>query len=217
LERGAVVCSTDHDFARFPGIRHINPLTNMLAGVVFFSERLRRRQSAAVLLAAIGVSVLAMSGAAFPWISIALALSFTAYGIIRKRVAVGGMPGLFIETLLLLPFALVYLGWLVTTSGAVFGRGDAATDGLLLLAGPITVVPLLLFALAARRLQLTTIGILQFIAPTLQFVIAVAYGEALTRAHLVCFICIWTAISLFALDAWQQSRRIQALRAPAPQ
>lgn len=186
---------------------YINPLTNVLAGVLLFGERLTRLQIAAVGLAGLGVAVLAAGGGSVPWISLALAVSFTGYAVIRKQVAVGGMPGLFAETLFLMPFGMAYLAWLVASGAAVFLSESLAMDGLLMLAGPFTVVPLLLFALGARRLDLTTIGMLQFIAPTLQFGVAVAYGETLTAAHVFCFVCIWLAISLFVLDAWQKRRR----------
>ena len=192
---------------------YINPLLNVVVGVVFLGERLGRYQLIAVVLATVGVSVLALSGTAFPWIAITLAISFTLYAVIRKQVRVGGMPGLFIETSVVLPFAAAYLGWLMYNQASAFRAGDLSLDLTLLLAGPFTVVPLLLFALAARRLQLTTVGIMQFIAPTLQFMVGVYYGEELSLAHKICFACIWTAISLFAWDAWRESRRIQALRA----
>lgn len=192
---------------------YINPLMNVVVGVAFLGERLRRVQFTAVSLAAVGVTVLALSGGQFPWIAMSLAVSFTIYGVIRKRIAVGGMPGLFIETLVVLPFVAAYLGWIVSRRTAVFATGDLSLDVTLMFAGPLTVVPLLLFALAARRLQLTTVGIMQFIAPTLQFLVGVYYGETLSPAHLICFGFIWTAISLFVWDAWRESRRIQALRA----
>jgi chloramphenicol-sensitive protein RarD len=181
---------------------YINPLMYVLVGVVFFGERLRRLQTAAVVLAAAGVAVLTLSGGRFPLISLTLATSFTIYGVIRRRVVIGGMPGLFIETLVLLPAAAVYLLWLTSRGAAVFGAGDFAMSGKLMLAGPLTVVPLLCFALAARRLRLSTIGVLQFIAPTLQFAVGLAYGEPLTGAHIVCFSLIWTAVTAFCFDAW---------------
>ncbi len=192
---------------------YINPLMNVVVGVAFLGERLRRFQMAAVLLAAVGVAVLAASGGRFPWIAIALAVSFTGYSVIRKQVQVGAMPGLFVETTVLWPCAALYLVWLVASQANVFAAGDLSMDLMLVIAGPITVIPLLLFALGARRLQLTTIGMLQFLAPTLQFLVGIYYGEVLTTAHLVCFGCIWIAISLFVWDAWRESRRIQALRA----
>lgn len=189
---------------------YINPLFNVVVGVLLFRERLRRLQVAAAMLAAIGVAILAVSGATVPWIALALAFSFTIYGVIRKQVVVGGMPGLFIETLFLAPVGLLYLLWLVQSGGAAFLASSSALDGLLLLAGPFTVVPLLMFALAARRLHLSTIGMMQFMAPSLQFLIGVLYGEELTTAHLVCFTCIWIAITLFLGDAWRRSRQLRA-------
>lgn len=194
---------------------YMTPMMNVVVGLAFFSERLRRYQFAAVVLAAAGVAVLALSGSAFPWIAIALAVSFTTYGVVRKQVRVGGMPGLFIETVVLLPFAGGYLAWIVGSERAAFAAGNPGLDATLLLAGPFTVLPLLMFALAARRLQLTTIGILQFIAPSMQFLLGIYYGEELTRAGMVCFACIWIAMSLFAWDAWRESRRIRALRLAA--
>jgi len=185
---------------------YINPLMYVLVGVVFFRERLRRAQSAAVLLAAAGVLVLTIQGGHFPAVALTLATSFTIYGVIRSRVAVGGMPGLFIETLVLFPVAAVYLASLSFDGAAAFGTDDLALSGILMLAGPFTVVPLLCFALAARRLRLSTIGIMQFIAPTLQFCVGLAYGETLTVAHIVCFTLIWTAVAIFSGDAWRASR-----------
>ncbi len=185
---------------------YINPLMYVLVGVVFFGERLRRLQTAAVLLAAAGVAVLTISGGEFPLIALTLATSFTIYGTIRSRVAIGGMPGLFVETVVLLPAALIYLAWLAAHDAAVFTAGDVGTSGLLMLAGPLTVLPLLLFALAARRLRLSTIGVMQFIAPTLQFLVGLAYGEALTGPHIVCFSLIWVAVFLFSGDAWRHAR-----------
>jgi chloramphenicol-sensitive protein RarD len=189
---------------------YINPLMYVLVGVVFFGERLRRMQTGAVLLAAVGVTVLTISGREFPLIALTLATSFTIYGTIRSRVAIGGMPGLFIETLVLFPAALAYLVWLTSSDAAVFASGDLMLSTVLVLAGPITVIPLLCFALAARRLTLSTIGVMQFIAPTLQFLVGLGYGEVLTGPHVVCFTLIWTAVTLFSFDAWRQSRAREA-------
>jgi chloramphenicol-sensitive protein RarD len=179
---------------------------------VFLGERLRRNQTAAVLLAAAGVTILTVSGGVFPVISLFLAVSFTIYGVVRSRVAVGGMPGLFIETLLLLPLAGGWLAWLVVDGSAAFESDDPAMMAKLMLAGPLTVVPLLFFALAARRLRLSTIGIMQFIAPTLQFLVGLFYGERLTTAHAICFALIWIAVALFSFDAWRATR----MRDPLP-
>jgi chloramphenicol-sensitive protein RarD len=190
---------------------YINPLLFALAGVVIFGERLRRGQTIAIILAAIGVAYLTIQSGAFPAIALFLGSAFVIYGIIRKQVVVGGMPGLFIETLVLLPFALGYLVWIMLTGDAAFSISEPYLAGILLLAGPLTVVPLLFFALAARRLNLTTIGMMQFIAPTLQFAIAVVFGEELTAAHIVCFTLIWLAVILFSIDAWRASRALARL------
>lgn len=191
---------------------YINPLMYMIVGVFLFREKLRRLQILAVILAGLGVTILTFSGGQFPLIAILLAVSFTIYGVIRKQVAVGAMPGLFVETLLILPFAMIYLGWLWKNNAAVV---DSITNPVVLalsLSGPLTVLPLLFFAIAARRLRLTTIGMMQFLAPSLNFGVAMYYGEELTTASIICFTCIWIAISLFIGDAWRQSRRIKGLR-----
>lgn len=189
---------------------YINPLMYVLVGVVVLKERLRRAQLAAVGLAAIGVLVLTVYGGQFPLISLTLAISFTAYGYIRKRTVIGAMPGLFIETLLLAPIAGLYLAWLISQRETGFEQGlagDPGLIGLLIFAGPLTVLPLLFFALAARRLTLTTIGFLQYIGPTIQFLIALWDGESFTLAHQICFGCIWIAASIFTFDAVRNRTR----------
>ena len=183
---------------------YINPLMYVMVGVLFLGEKLRRFQAIAVVLAAIGVAVLTLSSGQFPWIAIALAVSFTVYGVIRKQVVVGAMAGLFIETLFMAPFAIFYLVWLSRAHVAVLATADTAMVSLLALSGPLTVLPLLFFALAARRLPLTTLGMMQFLAPTLNFGVAVYFGETLTTAHMICFACIWVAIGLFVYDAWRR-------------
>jgi len=187
---------------------YINPLLFTLAGVVIFGEKLRKAQTAAIILAASGVLILTFRGGEFPAIAVFLGVIFAIYGIIRKQVVVGGMPGLFVETLVLLPIALVYLVWIMLAGEAAFSPAEPRLAGILLLAGPLTVLPLLFFALAARRLNLTTLGMMQFIAPTLQFLIAVYYGEELTTAHIICFSLIWLAVILFSIDAWRANRTL---------
>jgi len=179
---------------------YINPLFYMLVGVVFFGERLRRLQTIAVVLAATGVLVLTISGGELPFVALSLAATFTAYGVIRKRVVIGGMPGLFVETLLLSPFAIAWFSWITLGGQAMFANGSASTTFWLVMAGPVTALPLLCFALAARRLPLTTIGFMQFLAPTLQFCTGIYYGEQLTTAHIICFGCIWLAVAFFSFD-----------------
>ncbi len=194
---------------------YINPLTNMLVGVVFLGERLRRFQLLAVALAAIGVLVLTISGGEVPWIALVLALTFTVYAVIRKKVVIGGMPGLFVETVLLAPAAIAWFTWIMLSGDAMFGSGGAALTFWLVMAGPITAFPLLCFALAARRLPLTTIGFMQFLAPTLQFGTGIYYGETLTIPHLVCFGFIWTAVIVFSLDAYSAGRKKPLQAKPA--
>lgn len=180
---------------------YINPLMYVAAGVFILGEKMRRMQIVAIILAAIGVSILTIGAGVFPWVSLALAVLFTAYGYIRKTTNVGAMPGLFIEVCLLSPIAFLYLLWLMRVGGAVFLNGDTGMNGLLILAGPVTVVPLVLFALAARRLRLSTLGFLQYIGPTLQFALGIYYGETFTLAHAICFGLIWTALAIFSFDA----------------
>jgi chloramphenicol-sensitive protein RarD len=185
---------------------YINPLIYVLAGVVLLGERLSKLQLAAVALATTGVLILTLYGGRFPTISLVLGITFTVYGLLRKQTPVGAMPGLFIETLLLAPIAVAYLAFFGTMQEVGFGETRTLTL-LLLAAGPVTVLPLLCFAIAARRLPLSLIGFLQFIGPTLQFLIGVIDGEPFTRAHQVCFVFIWTAAAVFAADAIIKGRK----------
>ena len=186
---------------------YINPLMFVAVGALMLGERLRRLQAIAVALAASGVLFLTLSGGAFPWVALSLAALFTAYGVIRRQIAVGAMPGLFVETAMLFPFAAAWIGWLVAQGEAVISEGSAGLAALLVAGGPITVVPLLCFAIAAKRVSLTTIGFLQFLAPTLQFLVGVYYGESLTPARIACFVCIWAAVLVFSFDALRFGRK----------
>jgi chloramphenicol-sensitive protein RarD len=194
---------------------YINPLMFVLVSVVFLGERLRKPQIMSVLLATTGVAYLTITGGEFPIIALSLATLFTLYGVIRKQVAVGAMPGLFVETLLLLPIALGWLIWLMQSEQAAFGTAGWSMSGLLILAGPVTVVPLLLFAIGARQLTLTTIGFMQFIAPTLQFFVGIYFGEELTMPNLICFVFIWTAVAIFSVDAFYMQNKKPAQARPA--
>jgi chloramphenicol-sensitive protein RarD len=193
----------------------INPLIYVLVGVLFLHERLRRTQVVSVALAAIGVLYLTFTAGEFPWVAISLATLFTMYGVIRKQVAIGAMPGLFIETVLLFPFAAAWLGWLLYSGSAALADGDIGIKLLLIAGGPITVIPLLLFAVGARRLSLTVIGFMQFVAPSLQFLVGIYFGEKLTQPLLVCFAFIWTAIVIFSIDAYMNRTRTPPRIAPA--
>lgn len=185
---------------------YINPLMYVATGVFVLGEKIRPVQTVAIALATAGVLVLTFGAGVFPWVSLLLAALFTAYGYIRKTTNVGALPGLFVEVTLLSPIALIYLLWLMNSGAAVFLAQGAGMDILLLLAGPVTVIPLVLFALAARRLQLTTLGFIQYIGPTLQFILGIYYGEAFTLYHGVCFSLIWIALAVFSVDAVRANR-----------
>ena len=176
---------------------YLNPLANILLGRFILKERLTKVQWAAVGVAAAGIAVLAAGALGTLWISLTLCFSFATYGLLRKITHVESLAGLTVETALLFPVAL---GWLLL--GGAEGRpmfGVAGTEtALLLAAGIVSTVPLLCFTAAARRLAYSTVGMLQFIAPTLQFLLAVAvYDEPFTRAHAIAFGCIWTAVALY--------------------
>lgn len=183
---------------------YINPLMYVVVGVLFFGETLSRWQVTAVLMAAIGVIILTVYGGQFPGISLFLAVSFTIYGVMRKQVDIGAMPGLFIEVILLLLPALAYVYWLSSNGQFEFIKTSGDLQALMLLAGPITVIPLLFFAVAARRLTLTMLGFLQYIGPTLQFMCGLYYGEKFTSAHALCFGFIWVAIAIFTWDTYRR-------------
>ena len=176
---------------------YLNPLANILLGRFFLGEALSKRQWTAVAIAAAGVAVLATGALETLWISLTLCFSFATYGLLRKQVAVDSLSGLTVETMVLAPFALFFLAFEANRGAAVFGTSDAHVL-LLLAAGVISTIPLLLFTEAARRLAYSTVGMLQFIAPTVHFLLAVlVYGEAVTTAHAIAFAAIWTAVGLY--------------------
>lgn len=184
----------------------INPLLNVALGVLVLGERLGRAQLASVALAGAGVLYLGLAQGGVPWISLGLAISFSLYGLVRKMAPVDPLTGLFAETLLLAPAALVLLLTLGAQGRGSFGA-DGATDLLLLASAALTAGPLLMFAAAGKRLRYATIGLLQYIAPTMQFLLAVLlFREPLSPAHLVAFPLIWTGLAIFALDALAKSR-----------
>jgi len=194
---------------------YLNPLVNVLLGVFLLKERLTLFQKIAVGLAAAGVAVLAAGAGEALWISLTLAASFATYGYLRKIAPVDSLEGLSIETMMLTPLAL---GWIlfVQSSGEGAFLADRTTDILLILGGTLTAIPLLLFTAAARRLPYSTLGFLQYIAPSLQFLLAVlVFGEPLTNAHLVCFGAIWVALAIFTVEGIRSSRGAARDRAAA--
>jgi chloramphenicol-sensitive protein RarD len=187
----------------------INPLFNVVLGVVVLSERLNRAQWSAVALAAFGVAYLTWSAGHPPWISLLLAFTFGMYGFVRKVIQVDALAGFGAETLLLLPFGIGYLIWCEMSGVGVFGHASFGIDSLLILGGPVTAIPLVLFAYGARRIPYSTVGLLQYIGPTLQLLLGVfAFHEPFGGARLVGFSFIWVGLALYALEGFWRSRKL---------
>ena len=177
---------------------YINPLVNVVVGALLLGERLGKLQIVAVLLAAVAVTVLTIEQGNLPWVSLSLALSFAAYGFFRKTLPIGPSQGFLLEVLLLSIPAIGYVIWLQATGRGHFLTGAEGDTALLLGCGPITAVPLLLFAFGARMLRLSTIGLMQYIAPTIVFLIAVfAFDEPFGRVQAIAFALIWAALALY--------------------
>ncbi len=187
---------------------YINPLLNVLLGVTFLHERLRKWQMFAVALAASGVLIQVISFGSFPTVAFALAGSFAIYGLIRKKMPVESLPGLLLEAVILLPAALLYWYFSAPTMSSNMSDNTWQLNLLLVSAGIVTTLPLLCFTAAAKRLQYSTIGIFQYIGPSLMFLLAVLlYGEAFDMERVITFACIWTALVIFTWDSWRFSRR----------
>lgn len=188
----------------------INPLVNVALGILVLGERLRKWQGIAIGIAAAGVVLMAASGGGSIWISLTLAASFALYGLLRKVAAIDALGGLTIETLLLAPICIAWLAYSVSQGTTGFGQ-SLRLDALILLAGVVTATPLLMFAAAARRMPLSTLGLIQYLAPTLQFAVALLLGEPLRPVHFIVFPLIWAGCALYAWDS------LRATRAPQPQ
>ncbi|WP_230280316.1 EamA family transporter RarD [Croceicoccus sp. Ery15] len=193
---------------------YINPLVNVLLGTIFLKERLTRMQWLAVGVAGIGVAILAAKALDTLYISLMLALTFATYGLLRKRVPVGALPGLTVEVLIL---AVPAVGVIALAPAATNGvGGDLAGHALLFGAGLWTAIPLLLFATAARRMDYSTLGFVQFLAPTIVFLLGLTVlGEKLDPVRLVCFVIIWTAIAIFCADLLLRTRARRRAQLPA--
>jgi chloramphenicol-sensitive protein RarD len=184
----------------------INPLISVALGALVLGEVLNRPQKIAVGLATLAVFLLSVQLGAVPWVSLVLAGTFGLYGLIRKVMPVSALQGHFAETLACVPFALAYLIWMARSGDLVFGA-DLGTDLLLMLAGPVTAVPLMLFALAARRINLSTLGLTQYLAPTGHFLLAVIFfSEPFTLTHGLAFGLIWIGLFIFSMDSIRRER-----------
>lgn len=197
---------TDHVLAASLGY-YLNPLINVLLGMIFLGERLSRLQAVAVAIAGVGVAILLAGALDTLWISLTLAVTFGTYGLIRKVAPVGSLPGLAIETTLLLPLSLAAAGYYIWLGdGRGFGSGTEIS-WLLAAGGVVTAVPLLLFATAARKMSYAALGFVQYLAPSIAFLLSLfVFDEPLKPAQLACFLLIWTSIAVFSFDMWRKMR-----------
>lgn len=195
---------------------YLNPLLNVLLGTIVLGERLSRLQWIAVAIAASAVAILAAGAITTLWISLTLAFSFCLYGLVRKQVAVTSLPGLTIESaLLLLPAAAIAGRYALTPAGSAFG-GEVGQSLLIVFSGVVTAVPLLLFAIAAKRMDYSTLGFIQYLAPTIVFLLGLTvFGQELRPVQLGSFLLIWTAVAIFVADLLARSRRAKAARSVA--
>jgi chloramphenicol-sensitive protein RarD len=186
---------------------YINPLVNVLLGVVFLHERLRKLQVVAVLFAFIGVTWLTFHLGRVPWISLYLAVSFALYGLFRKKANLESLPGLLIETLLLSPVALIYLLFVNQQGSGLFLHHSWLTDALLIMGGPVTAIPLYWFGKAATRIPLSTIGFIQYLSPTLQLLIGLlVYHEAFSPVYLASFGLVWVGLGIYTVSVIRDYR-----------
>jgi chloramphenicol-sensitive protein RarD len=187
---------------------YINPLVNVLFGTLLLKERLRKIQWLAVALAVTGVSLLAWDARDMLWISLTLAISFSSYGLLRKLTPIGALPGLTIETAILLLPALGLVGWFAMQPGGSALSQSLGLAGLTALSGVLTAAPLLMFAIAARRMSYSALGFVQFLSPTMVFLLGLfVFGEPLREVQVACFVAIWAAVALFIWDLLRNSRR----------
>ena len=196
----------------------MTPIVNVLLGAFILRERLSAWQTASILIALVAVSILAFGYGHFPWIALGLCTSFGLYGLLRKQSGTAAIPGLFLETLFLLPLALVYLVLLANRGALTFGPSHISLSVILTTSGIVTAVPLIWFGYAARHLRLVTIGFLQYLSPSISFILGLfVYHETFTRQHLITFLLIWFALVLVSAEAvlrWRTSKRVAAEAPP---
>ena len=186
---------------------YLNPLLNVMLGTMFLGERLSRRQWTAVAIAGLAVALLAAGALTSLWISLSLALSFAFYGLVRKQVTVGSLPGLTIESAMLMPVAGAIAVWYAASpAGSAFGQG-AWMSAVIIFSGVVTAVPLLLFAIAARRMDYSTLGFIQYLAPTIVFLLGLfVFEQPLPLTKLASFVLIWVAVGVFVWDLWSRRK-----------
>lgn len=191
----------------------INPLINVLIAFIVLKERLRRPQWVAVALAAAGVLWLTMTTGQFPWVGLWLATTFAIYGLLRKTARLGPIEGLALETILLAPFALTYFGWLLWTGSSAFAQGPWTLTTLLVIVGPLSAIPLIWFAAGARRLTFATLGLLQYISPTISLMLGIwVFHEPFDAIKLTGFVLIWIALVIYTADLLWSARRATVAR-----
>lgn len=194
---------------------YINPLVSVMLGIVFLKEKLSKLEVISLLLAFLGVLIMTISYGQIPWLSLALAISFGIYGLLKKIVKMESSVGLLLETAVTLPLALVYVLWLSSNQASSFLRVDLATTSLLLGAGAVTAIPLLCFAIGAQRIPLYLVGFLQYIAPTFMLILGVfMYGEAFSSTEQVSFAFIWGALAIFTLSKMKKPNKFKPKKQP---
>ena len=196
----------------------MTPLVNVLLGAIILRERLSAWQIASILIALVAVSILAFGYGHFPWIAVGLCTSFGLYGLLRKQSGTAAIPGLFLETMFLLPLALIYLVLLANRGALTFGLSHLSLSVILTTTGIVTAVPLIWFGYAARHLRLVTIGFLQYLSPSISFILGLfVYHETFTRQHFLTFLLIWFALAFVSIEAvwrWRATKRVAAEAPP---
>jgi len=213
INSGTYLWGVNHDRVVEASLGYfLTPLLTVLFGLLLFRERLRPWQWVAIGLAAAGVANLVATHGIFPWVGLVVGTSFAIYGAVRKLVPVGSVAGFFAETVVIAPVALVFLAGVALSGGGAFRTADPSTDLLLVGGGLVTAVPFLLYVVGARRLRLSTVGLLFYINPSLQFLVGTfVFGEPVTRAHFVTFGLIWTGLAVYSVESRLRMRRAAAV------